>query len=86
MRSLAADRRLARGSSRAGYESAWRTHHTMEEMANDYRRIIRAAASPRPVPAPPPDLPAHFTGWLPEPARAIARQFGLSLDVLNAVL
>jgi glycosyltransferase involved in cell wall biosynthesis len=80
MRSLAADRGGREDLARAGYEF-WRTHHTMEEMANDYRRIIRAAAS-RPVPAPPPDLPAHFTNDYSEQARAIARQFGLSIDVL----
>jgi len=84
MRRLAEDRRLREDLARVGHQF-WRTHHTMEVMANDYRRIILAAAS-RPAPAPPPGLPPHFTNDYSEPARGIVRQFGLSLDVLNAVL
>jgi glycosyltransferase involved in cell wall biosynthesis len=80
MRRLAEDRTHRADLARTGYEF-WCTHHTMEVMANDYRRIIRAAAARR-APAPPPDLPSHFTDDYSERARAIASQFGLSIDVL----
>lgn len=82
MRRLAEDGRLRNELSRAGH-AYWAAHHTMEVMANDYRRIIRDAAA-RPLPAPAVDLPPHFTNDYTEPARAIARQFGLSVDILEA--
>ncbi len=81
MRRLAKDEPLRRDLARAGY-AFWRAHHTMDVMANDYRRIISAAAA-RPIPPPPAGLPAHFTNDYSQPARTIARQFGLSVDVLG---
>ena len=81
MRRLAKDGRLRADLSRAGH-AYWAAHHTMDVMVNDYRRIIRAAAA-RPVPAPAADLPPHFTDGHAEPARTIARQFGVSIDILR---
>jgi len=82
MRRLAEDGRLREDLSRAGH-AYWAAHHTMDVMADDYRRIIRAAAA-RPVPAPAADLPPHFTKDYSELARTIARRFGVSIDVLEA--
>jgi len=81
MRRLAQDGRLREDLSRAGH-AYWTAHHTMEVMADDYRRVITAAAA-RPVPPPPSDLPAHFSKDYSEPARAIASRFGVSIDVLE---
>jgi glycosyltransferase involved in cell wall biosynthesis len=82
MHSLATDASLRADLARAGY-AYWATHHTMDIMADDYRRVIRqAAAQPLPAPA---DLPSHLTDDYTEPARAIVRQFGLSVDVLREV-
>ena len=49
-------------------------------MAEDYERLIAAAAA-RPTPHPR-GLPAHLVDDHSEPARAIARQFGVELDIL----
>jgi len=81
MRRLAEDGKLREDLGRAGH-AYWSAHHTMEAMANDYRRIITAAVA-RPIPAPPLGLPPHFTDDYSEPARTIVRQFGLSVDVLE---
>src|SRR5262245_52774359 len=81
MRRLADDRRLREDLARAGYEF-WRTHHTLDVMADDYRRIIRAAVQ-RPAPPLPPGLPSHFTTDYSDSARRIAGQFDLSVDVLG---
>jgi glycosyltransferase involved in cell wall biosynthesis len=81
MHRLATDARLRGDLAQAGY-AYWAAHHTMEVMANDYRRIIRQAAA-QPIPAPA-DLPSHLTDDYTESARAIVRQFGLSVDVLVA--
>jgi glycosyltransferase involved in cell wall biosynthesis len=81
MHRLATDARRRADLAQAGY-AYWAAHHTMEVMANDYRRIIRQAAA-QPIPAPA-DLPSHLTDDYTESARAIVRQFGLSVDVLDA--
>jgi glycosyltransferase involved in cell wall biosynthesis len=81
MRRLAEDGRLREDLSRAGH-AYWAAHHTMDAMADDYRRIIRSAAA-RQVPAPAADLPPHFTKDYSELARTIARRFGVSIDVLE---
>jgi glycosyltransferase involved in cell wall biosynthesis len=80
MRRLAGDGKLREDLARAGH-AYWSAHHTMEAMADDYRRIVRAALA-RPIPAPPIGLPPHFTDDYSAPARTILRQFGLSVDVL----
>ena len=77
MRLLAADEALRGRVAHAGHEW-WRTHHTMEQMALDYRRVIgRAAVQREPAVA---DLPPHVLEDYSEPARSVARRFGLSLD------
>jgi glycosyltransferase involved in cell wall biosynthesis len=81
MTRLARDARLRRDLSRIGH-AYWATRHTVAVMVDDYRRIIRrAAALPAPVVS---DLPSHFTKDYSEPTRAIARQFGVSLEELWA--
>jgi hypothetical protein len=42
--------------------------------------MMEAAARPAPVVA---DLPAHFTNTYAEQARAMARQFGVDVDILD---
>jgi glycosyltransferase involved in cell wall biosynthesis len=77
MRRLADDARLRDDLSREGRDY-WAANHTVRLMADDYRRIIRTALA-RPAPSPP-DLPRHVTDDHTEPARAIARRFGVDLD------
>jgi len=81
MRRLAKDASRRDDLSRAGY-AYWASRHTMEVMASDYRRIIRQAAA-RPIPAPPADLPPHFTDDYSGAARAITRRFGVAVDFLD---
>ncbi len=76
---LATDRDLARRLGRAA-GAYWAAHHTMTAMASDYRRTIDNALS-RPAPVVR-DLPAHFSEDCAEPARELARRFGVSLDIL----
>jgi hypothetical protein len=59
----------------------WETHHRLELMASDYRRLLPAAAS-RPAPTPS-DLPGHFLDDYSGLARATIRRFGLPLDILD---
>jgi hypothetical protein len=80
MRRLASDRQLGDALARAGY-AYWEAGHTLEAMAEDYERLLPAAAA-RTSPAPT-DLPLHFTDDYSEPARKIARRFGVSLDILE---
>ena len=77
MRRLATDPRFRADLGRAGH-AYWTANHTVEIMANDYRRVIALAAE-RPAPAIS-DLPAHFTEDHSTHARAIAQRFGLPLD------
>ena len=66
--------------ARAGH-AYWAAHHTLDAMAADYQRVMaQAAARPAPIVT---DLPAHFTEDYTEPARRLARQFGVELDILR---
>jgi glycosyltransferase involved in cell wall biosynthesis len=81
MRALVEAPQLREDLGRAG-QRHWAAHHTLEAMADDYRRVLAAAAdraAPRPA-----DLPPHFVEDGLEPARAIARRFGVEVDVLRA--
>src|SRR5581483_2954335 len=61
--------------ARAGHEW-WKANHTMDAMAEDYRRILdRAVTCPAPKVS---DLPAHFVDDYSDAARAIAIQYGIS--------
>ena len=80
MRALASDAALRDAMGRAGREY-WLAQHTVEAMAEDYRRILPMAAR---LPAPAvDDLPAHFVDDYSAPARAIARAFGVEVDILE---
>ncbi len=84
MRALASDPRLRTSLGQAGH-AYWLANHTVDRMADDYRRIIGIAAA-RPAPAPT-DLPAHFTEDHSGTARAIAAQFGMTLgEILGTPL
>jgi glycosyltransferase involved in cell wall biosynthesis len=76
MRTLATDSATRERVGRAGY-SYWSANHTIEAMADDYRRLLPiAAAIPPPVPT---DLPAHFTDDYSDVATAILRRFGIEM-------
>ncbi len=80
MRRLADEGRLRDDLARAGH-TYWAANHTLDAMAADYQRVMAlAAARPAPLVA---DLPAHLLEDYTEPARRIARQFGLALDILG---
>lgn len=82
MRRLASDRGLRDDLARAGH-AYWSANHTLDVMAADYQRVIREAASRgAPIVG---DLPAHFTNSYAEPARQIARQFSVDVDILESV-
>ena len=83
MRRLAADAQLRDDLARAGH-AYWSRGHTLDVMAEDYRRVMKAAAA-RPAPAAV-DLPAHFTNDYAELARRIARQFLVDVDILRPEL
>jgi glycosyltransferase involved in cell wall biosynthesis len=81
MRALAADARLRDSIGRAG-RAYWLAHHTVDAMAEDYRRIMPIAAQlPSPIVG---DLPSHFADDCGARARSIANAFELSVDVLRA--
>ena len=80
MARLAADRRLREELGRAGHEH-WAREHTLEGMVIDYERVLRLAAE-RDAPVPT-DLPPHFRNTYSQGARRIARELGLSLDLLG---
>jgi glycosyltransferase involved in cell wall biosynthesis len=80
MRQLASDAQLRDALAHAGH-SYWAAGHTLEAMAEDYERLLAAAAA-RSAPEPT-DLPRHFTDDHSEPAREMARRFGVSLDILG---
>jgi glycosyltransferase involved in cell wall biosynthesis len=77
MRRLADDQELRRRLGRAGH-AYWMAHHTLDAMADDYRRVLALAPS-REAPEPD-DLPSHFLADYSEPARSILGSFGLDLD------
>jgi glycosyltransferase involved in cell wall biosynthesis len=80
MRSLADNASRREQIGRAGH-AFWRANHTLDIMANDYRRLLPAAAAD---PAPEPDdLPAHFVADHSETANAIADRFQVSIDILR---
>ena len=79
MRMLAADPRRRESLGHAGH-GYWSAHHTLEVMADDYLRLIAAAAARR-APAVT-DLPAHFTDDHSALARRIAERFGVSFDAV----
>jgi glycosyltransferase involved in cell wall biosynthesis len=77
MRRLAKDAGLREELSRGGRDH-WAANHTVPLMAEDYRRVIaNTLARTAPVPS---DLPHHVTDDHTEPARAIARRFGITLE------
>jgi hypothetical protein len=80
MQRLATDHALRDELAQRGHQY-WARHHTLELMAEDYRRLIPAAIE-RPVPIPA-DLPAHFTEDYSEAGRRIARRFGADVDILR---
>ncbi len=82
MHRLASDRDLRNSLGHAGLEY-FAAHHTIDMMAADYSALITNAAARRSPDAT--ALPAHFTDDHGEPARAIARQFGVSVDILGPV-
>jgi glycosyltransferase involved in cell wall biosynthesis len=82
MRRLATDTRLREAIARNGHEY-FAANHTIEMMADDYRRLLpEAAERATPVVT---GLPAHFTRDYGKEARAVARQFGVAVDVLGEI-
>jgi glycosyltransferase involved in cell wall biosynthesis len=76
MRALADDPPLRERLARSGHEY-WAAHHTLDAMAEDYRRVLPAAAA-RPAPCVA-DLPAHFSEDHSGLTRRITDQFGVDL-------
>jgi glycosyltransferase involved in cell wall biosynthesis len=80
MRRLATDSDLRGAVGRAGFEY-FAAHHTIDVMAADYTRLLPHAAGRRaPIVN---NLPKHFTDDHGEAARAVARQFGVAVDILE---
>lgn len=75
MKRLCDDARLRADVGRAGYEY-WAAEHSLDIMADDYRRLLAIALS-SPTSAPD-DLPPHFRRDYSDLARAVARQFGVA--------
>jgi glycosyltransferase involved in cell wall biosynthesis len=80
MRRLASDPALRDNLGRSG-QTYWAAGHTLQAMAEDYQRVLIAAAA-RPAPEST-DLPAHFVDDHSEPARQIAGCLGVDVDVLK---
>jgi len=80
MRRLATDPDLRAAVGRAGLEY-FTAHHTIDLMTAGYVRLLSRAAdrTVRIVAG----LPAHFTDDHGEEARAVARQFGVAIDILE---
>jgi glycosyltransferase involved in cell wall biosynthesis len=80
MRRLMDDNAGREALARSGRDY-WSAQHTLTAMADDYRQLLpRAAARPAPAAA---GLPDHFTRDHSQLARGIARQFGVSIDLLG---
>jgi glycosyltransferase involved in cell wall biosynthesis len=85
MRTLATDVAARAALAQAGH-AWWRAHHTMELMAEDYRRVIASAIETPPAA---PDvlstlLPPHFTRDYGAGPRAMADAFGIAIDLLRS--
>jgi len=80
VRRLAREPALRDRLARAGH-AYWAAHHTLDHMAEDYRRVLASAAA-RPVPAAT-GLPAHVVDDYSGRADAIARELGVAPDVLE---
>lgn len=81
MRALATDVALRRRLGEAA-RAYWAGRHTLGRMADDYIRAMETAAGcAAPAAA---DLPGHLVDDHGDAARAIARHFGIDVDVLSA--
>jgi glycosyltransferase involved in cell wall biosynthesis len=80
MRRLASDPHLRDALARAGHEY-WQAGHTLPAMAEDYERLLVAAAA-RIAPEQT-DLPSHFADDHSAAARQIAGRFGVDVDILR---
>jgi len=78
MRELASDARARGALGRAG-RAWWTAHHTMELMADDYRRVIASAIA---TPAPARELPPHFRDDHGAFARETLARIGVSVDIV----
>lgn len=79
MRMLATNPSTRAAYARAGHEW-WASHHTLDAMADDYRRAIaKTVETPAQAAG---DLPPHFMEDHGARARAIVGRFGVSVDVL----
>lgn len=81
MRRLAGDVDLRATLGRAG-AAYWERHHSLERMAEDYRRVIACAIA---RPAPSPELPAHLRADGTARLAALLEPFGLSADVWSRI-
>jgi hypothetical protein len=82
MRRLASDRLLRDALARAGH-AYWEADHTLQAMAEDYERLLPAAAA-RTAPEQM-DLPSHFRNDHSGAARDIAARFGVDVDILRGL-
>jgi glycosyltransferase involved in cell wall biosynthesis len=80
MRRLASDPMLRDALAAAGH-AYWEARHTLHAMAEDYERLLPAAAA-RMAPEQT-DLPAHFRDDHSAAARHIAARFGVAVDILR---
>ncbi|MBZ5560060.1 MAG: glycosyltransferase family 4 protein [Acidobacteriia bacterium] len=78
MRRLATDSNLRATLARAGHDY-WAAHHTLDAMADDYRRIVTQAAA-RPATAAT-DLPSHFLEDYSGLARGIMKRLEVKTDL-----
>lgn len=76
MRRLAGDAALRDRLSRAAF-AYWQTHHTIEGMAGDYRRVILQAIE---APAPGASLPPHLRSDGTERLTVLLEPFGIGSD------
>jgi glycosyltransferase involved in cell wall biosynthesis len=80
MSRLAVDQDLRNDLGRTGY-AYWSREHTLEQMREDYRRVMAEAAA-RPVPFVS-GLPAHFTDDYSSLVRHLYGQLGVPFDLLS---